>query len=143
MSLNKILLIGRVGGDPQVRDLGGNKVANFNLATSEKFKGKDGNVVESTEWHNVTVWGKLAETAEKYVAKGSLLYVEGRIKTEKYTDKEGNDRFLTRVVASSFQMLGGKSENSQPSQHVQYQNNYGSTPMPTDDDLPEGDGLPF
>ena len=137
MSLNRVMLIGRCGTDANVRTVGDQKVATFNLATSEKYKGKDGNMVESTEWHNITIWGKLAEVAEKYVTKGTQLYVEGKIKTEKYTDKEGNERFATRILASSFQLLGGKPDGAAPAQ-VRPQ----STPLingvvePMDDDLP-------
>lgn len=143
MSLNKILLIGNVGKTPEIRTVGDSKVAQFNLATTERFKGKDGNVREETEWHNVSVWGKPAEFVEKYVDKGSQIYVEGRIKTEKY-QKDGQDRFVVRVVASSVQLLGGKREGSEqkPSQPT-YQNNYGSTPMPMDDGAVDDNDLPF
>ena len=110
MSLNKIMLIGNAGQDPQIRTVGENKVANFTVATTEKYKGKDGNVVAETEWHSVVVWGKLAEVVEKYVKKGTQVYVEGKIKSEKYTDREGNDRVMVRVIASSLQLLGGKPE---------------------------------
>ena len=149
MSVNRVTLIGRVGGDANIRTVGDQKVASFNLATSEKYKGKDGNVVEQTEWHSITIWGKLAEVVEKYVTKGTQLYIEGKIKTEKYTDNAGTDKYVTRIIANTMQLLGGKSE-SQPAQQGQpvqqkptYQNKFGSTPIPNDDDLPEGDGLPF
>lgn len=142
MSVNKVILLGHVGATPNVREVGDTKVAQLNLATSEKRKGKDGNVIEETEWHNVSVWGKLAEVIEKYVDKGSQLYVEGRIKTEKYTDKSGVDRFMTRIVASSIQLIGGKKEGAAPSEEPTPR--FNTTPLPTeDDDLPEGDGLPF
>ena len=149
MSINKCILVGRVGGDVNVRTVGDQKVASFNLATSERFKGKDGNMVEQTEWHSITIWGRLAEVAEKYVTKGTQLYLEGKIKTEKYTDNEGHDKYVTRIIANTMQLLGGKPEGqpAQQSQPVQqkptYQNKFGSTPIPNDDDLPEGDGLPF
>ena len=139
MSLNKIHLIGNVGQEPQVRTAGDQKVASFTLATTEKRKDKSGNPIQETEWHNIVIWGKLAEVAEKYVTKGTALYVEGKIKTEKYT-KDGQDRYVTRVVASSFQMLGGKKEESAPApqQRPQHQ----TTPLvdgvvePDDSDLP-------
>ena len=105
MSVNKVFLIGNVGQDPQIRQVGDQKVASFNLATTEKFKGRDGNMVESTEWHNISVWGKLAEVVEKFVSKGTQLYVEGRIKTEKYT-KDGQDKFIVKIYASTLQLLG-------------------------------------
>ena len=111
MSINKVILIGHVGGTPNVRTAGDNKVANFALATTEKFKDR-----EETEWHNVAVWGKLADVIEKYVDKGSQLYVEGRIKTEKYT-KDGQDKYITRIVASAIQLLGKKeTQTEQPAQ---------------------------
>ena len=111
MSINKVILIGHVGGTPNVRTAGDNKVANFALATTEKFKDR-----EETEWHNVAVWGKLADVIEKYVDKGSQLYVEGRIKTEKYT-KDGQDKYITRIVASAIQLLGKKeTQIEQPAQ---------------------------
>ena len=110
MSLNKILIIGNVGGVPQIRTVGDQKVAQFSVATTEKRKDKTGNVISETEWHNVTFWGKTAEIAEKYVQKGTQVYVEGRIKTEKYTDKNGNEKFMTRVIGSSMQLLGSKQD---------------------------------
>lgn len=139
MSLNKIQLIGNVGQEPQVRTAGDQKVASFTLATTEKRKDKSGNPIQETEWHNIVIWGKLAEVAEKYVTKGTMLYIEGKIKTEKYT-KDGQDRFMTRIVASSFQMLGGKREESAPAPQQRQQ--YETTPIV--DDLPPDDtGLPF
>lgn len=117
MSLNKVLLIGRVGNTPQIRTVGDQKVASFSLATSEKYKGKDGNLVESTEWHNISIWGKQAEFVEKYVTSGCQLYVEGKIKTEKYTDNNGVEKYSTKIAANTLQLLGSKSENqSQPSE---------------------------
>lgn len=141
MSLNRATIIGNVGSHPNIRTAGDQKVASFNVATTEKFKGKDGNMVESTEWHSIVIWGKLAEVAEKYVTKGTQVFVEGKIKTEKYTDKEGNEKYVTRILASSLQLLGKKEGASQqaapaPAQKVQYK----STPIvagePQDDDLP-------
>lgn len=138
MSLNKILLIGNVGQDPQVRTVGDQKVATFTLATTEKRKDKSGNPIQETEWHNITIWGKLAEVAEKYVTKGTPLYVEGKIKTEKYTDKEGNEKFATRILASSFQLLGGKPDGAAPAQ-VRPQ----TTPLINGVVEPEDNDLPF
>ena len=114
MSLNKILLIGNVGQTPQVRTVGDTKVASFTLATTERYRGKDGNVREETEWHNIAVWGKLADVVEKYVDKGTQLYVEGRIKTEKYTDAQGVEKYAVKVIASSLQLLGKKEGGSAP-----------------------------
>lgn len=139
MSVNRVTLIGRVGQDPNVRAVqGGTKVANFTLATTEKFKDK-----EETEWHNVTVWNNQAEVVEKYVQKGTQLYVEGRIKTEKYT-KDGQERSIVKIVATTIQLLGKKENAPQqsapvhsPAPKVQYK----STPIPSagaddDSDLP-------
>ena len=140
MSINKVILVGRSGSEVNVRTVGDQKVASFNLATSEKFKGKDGNMVEQTEWHSITIWGKLAEVAEKYVTKGTQLYLEGKIKTEKYTDSEGHDKYVTRIIANTMQLLGGKPEG-QSAQQTPTQQQPKTTPMPypvvTDDsDLP-------
>lgn len=144
MSLNKILLIGNVGQDPQIRTAGENKVASLTLATTEKRKDKTGNVISETEWHNVVIWGKLADVVEKYVSKGSQLYVEGKIKTEKYTDKEGTDRYSTKVYASSLQLLGGRPEGQTSHPRPETQNT-SSVPHPiTVDDVPDDDSdLPF
>lgn len=145
MSLNKVMLIGRVGSNPQIRTAGEQKVASFSLATSEKYKGKDGNLVESTEWHNISIWGKLAEVVEKYVTSGSQLYVEGKIKTEKYTDKEGAEKFITKILGSSLQLLGSKSESpAQPQQEQKRFDPHAVKTTPIVDDLPEDDTeLPF
>lgn len=144
MSLNKVQLIGYTAKPADIRVVGESKVASFSLATTEKYRGKDGNTVENTEWHNVVIWGKLAEVAEKYIQKGTLLYVEGKLKTEKYTDKDGIERFTTKVRADSLQLLGGKPDTqSQPAQsQPASENRYGSTPMSTVDDMPDDD-LPF
>ena len=110
-SLNKIILIGRVGKDPETKFLSsGDQVANFSLATSEKWTSKTGEKQEETEWHNCVAFRKLAEVIGQWVRKGALIYVEGRIKTEKWTDKEGNDRYSTKVYADKMQMLGGRQE---------------------------------
>lgn len=136
MSVNSVMLIGRVGNNPQVRNVGDSKVATFSLATSENYKGKDGNWVESTEWHTIVAWNKLAEKAEKIVTSGAQLYVNGKIKTEKYTDKEGKERFATKIFANDIQLLGGKKEDSVTQQKPQ------NSPSPFDDD-DNGDDMPF
>ena len=144
MSVNKVFLIGNVGQDPQIRQVGDQKVASFNLATTEKFKGRDGNMVESTEWHNISVWGKLAEVVEKFVSKGTQLYVEGKIKTEKYTDKEGNDRFITKINATSLQLLGGKKDGATQDGQAKKFDPHAAKTTPIVDDLPpDDDQLPF
>ena len=112
-SLNKVMLIGNLGKDPEVRfTASGQAVASFSLATSEKFKGKSGEWEERTEWHNITLWGKLAEIAGEYLSKGKTIYVEGRLQTRKWQDKSGNDRYTTDIVGDKMQMLSPKGERS-------------------------------
>lgn len=116
MSVNKVILIGNVGQEPDVRDLdNGTKVANFSLATSERgYTLKNGTQVpERTEWHNIVVWRGLAEVVEKYVAKGDKLYIEGKIRTRSYEDKQGVKRYVTEVYADNLEMLGGPKGNTQ------------------------------
>ena len=117
MSVNKVILVGNVGKDPEVKHLENDlSFAKFPMATSERFKTKTGDRAERTEWHNVIVWRGLAKVVEDYVKKGSQLYIEGRIQTRKYQDKDGNDRYITEIVADNMQMLGRKgSEESAPS----------------------------
>ena len=108
-SLNRALLIGNVGNDPEIRTLNNNeKVASFRLATTERYKDRNGDVKENTEWHQIVAWGKMADIVEKFVKKGSQLYVEGKITTRKWTDKDGNDRFTTEIRAEGIQILGKK-----------------------------------
>ena len=110
MSVNKAILIGHLGKDPEVRYMpSGEAVANVTLATSETWKDKSGVKQEKTEWHNIVFFKRLAEIVGEYLKKGSLIYVEGRITTEKWTDKEGRDRYTTKIVANEMKMLGGKS----------------------------------
>lgn len=121
-SLNKVMLIGNLGKDPEVRfTASGQAVAGFSLATSEKFKGKTGEWEERTEWHNITLWGKLAEIAGEYLSKGKTIFVEGRLQTRKWQDKSGNDRYTTEIVGDKMQMLspkgerrGGETSSAQP-----------------------------
>lgn len=116
-SVNKAILIGNLGRDPEVRYLpDGGAVANISLATSETWKDKSGERQEKTEWHRVSFFGKLAEIVGEYLKKGSQIYVEGRIQTRKWQDKEGNDRYTTEVVADRMQMLGGAREGGNPGQ---------------------------
>jgi single-strand DNA-binding protein len=113
MSVNKATLIGHLGKDPEVRYLpSGEAVANVTLATSETWKDKSGEKQEKTEWHNVVFFKRLAEIVGEYLKKGSLIYVEGRITTEKWQDKEGKDRYTTKIVASEMKMLGGRPSGS-------------------------------
>jgi single-strand DNA-binding protein len=110
-SLNKVMLIGNLGKDPEVRYTGsGTAVASFSLATSEKFKNKNGEWEERTEWHNITLWARLAEIAGEYLAKGKTVYIEGRLQTRKWQDRDGKDRYTTEIVGEKMQMLSGKGE---------------------------------
>lgn len=110
-SLNKVMLIGNLGKDPEVRyTAAGTAVASFSLATSEKFKNKNGEWEEKTEWHNVTLWARLAEIAGEYLAKGKTVYIEGRLQTRKWQDRDGKDRYTTEVVGEKMQMLSGKGD---------------------------------
>jgi single-strand DNA-binding protein len=108
MSVNKAILVGNLGRDPEVRfTAGGKAVANFRIATSEVFSDAQGQRQERTEWHNIVVWGKQAETCGQYLQKGRQVYIEGSIRTRQYDDKEGNKRYITEVVAQRVQFLGG------------------------------------
>ena len=106
-SLNKALLIGNLGSDPEVRTLpSGSKVATFNIATTESYKNKDGEKVENTEWHRVTAWGKTAEIIEKYVTKGKEIAIDGKLTHRSYDDKDGTKRYVTEVVVNDLLLLG-------------------------------------
>lgn len=110
MSVNKVILVGRVGRDPEVREAGSTKVANIALATSERYKDKEGKPQEKTEWHRVTIWGALAGVVEQYVTQGTQLYIEGKNQTRKWQDDKGQDRYTTEVVVNqggTMKMLGG------------------------------------
>lgn len=107
-SVNKVILVGNLGSDPEIRQTnGGQPVANMRIATSESYTDKSGQRVESTEWHTVTAWGKTAELCGQYLAKGRQVYIEGKIKTREYTDRDGNDRKAFEVVAKEVTFLGG------------------------------------
>ena len=111
--INKVILVGHLGKDPEVRHLeGGTTLVNFPLATSETYT-KDGKKVEQTEWHNIVMWRGLADVAAKYLQKGKLVYIEGKIRSRNYEDKEGNKRYITEIVAENFNMLGRKNEKEQ------------------------------
>lgn len=113
MSLNKVILIGRLGRDPEVRYMpNGKAVCNFSVATSETWNDRNGQRVERTEWHNITMYRKLAEIAGQYLKKGGLVYLEGRIQSRKYQGKDGIERTAYDIVANEMKMLGGRNENS-------------------------------
>ena len=110
-SLNKVMIIGRLGCDPEVRyTQGGNAVCNFRVATTEAWKDKEGERQEKTEWHRIVVWGRQAETCGEYLQKGRSVYLEGRIQTREWEDKEGNKRWTTEVNADRVLFLGGRDD---------------------------------
>ncbi len=142
--VNKVILVGNLGKDPEVRHLeNGASVANFSIATSETYKDKNGNRQEQTEWHNVVLWRGLAQIAEKYLRKGSQIYVEGKLKTRSWQDKDGNTRYTTEVVGDQMTMLGGRPSggNDVPAPKAANEpvKNSGSADISSDD----ADDLPF
>ncbi len=109
--VNKVILIGNLGADPEIKYLdSGVAVANFRIATTENYKNKQGERVSQTEWHNIVLWRGLAEVAEKWLKKGSSVYIEGKIRTRKWEDKEGNTRYNTEIMADNMTMLGKKPD---------------------------------
>ena len=138
--VNKVILIGNLGKDPEVRHLdNGVAVANFSLATTESYTNKQGDRVNQTEWHNIVLWRGLADIAEKYLKKGNSVYIEGKISTRKWEDKEGNARYSTDIIADKMTMLGTKQGNTTSSMSNQV------TETPTEDPHEESgnDDLPF
>lgn len=151
-SVNKVILIGNLGADPEVRHTDTNQVvANLRIATNRKYTNRSGDKVEETEWHSVVMWGRLAEIAENYLSKGRNVYIEGRLRTRKWQDQNGNDRYSTEVIADNMVMLGGKrteegatypSPKSAPEpakEPAPAKEQAGDDPMPADeptDDLP-------
>ncbi|MGB1039500.1 MAG: single-stranded DNA-binding protein [Flavobacteriales bacterium] len=141
--VNKVILIGNLGKDPEVRHLeSGAVVANFPIATSETYKDrKTGERITQTEWHNVVIWRGLAEVAEKYLKKGNSVYIEGKLRTRSWDDKEGNKRYTTEVVADNMTMLGGKQDGGS-GDAGQNSSSSGSAESTAFDDDSSGD-LPF
>jgi single-strand DNA-binding protein len=114
-SVNKVILVGNLGRDPEVRYMpNGDPIANITIATSSKYKSKTGEMVEETEWHRVSFFGKLAEIVGQYLKKGRSVYIEGRIKTRRYTDKDGIEKFATDIIANEMQMLGSREGMGEP-----------------------------
>lgn len=144
--VNKVILVGNLGSDPQVRYTpGGQAVANFNIATSERFNNKAGEKEERTEWHRIVAWGKLAEICQQYLKKGKQVYIEGRLQTRQWEDQQGQKRQTTEIVAQNMQMLGRVGESGGPGGpgggDFAPQDFGGAEPAPqgaatTDDDLP-------
>lgn len=111
--VNKVILVGRLGGDPEIRyTQSGAGVANFNIATSESWTDKEGQKQEKTEWHRIVVWGKMAETCAQYLSKGRQVFVEGRLQTRQWDDKDGNKRYTTEVIANTVQFLDRGQDNA-------------------------------
>lgn len=143
MSVNQVILLGRCGRDPEVRTIGQNnsKVAQFSLCTGGKYQTKDGREVDDTAWHNIVAWRNLAETAEKYIRKGSQVLVVGHISYREYTDNAGNKKYVTDIVADKIELCGGKQDNQSssspaPQQRVplyQQATQMPAAPEPTDD----------
>lgn len=129
--LNKVILIGRLGRDPETRYMpNGEAVCNFSVATSEKYTDKNGQRQEATEWHNVTMYRKLAEIAGKYLTKGSQVYIEGKIQSRKYTDKNGVERTAYDIIANELKMLGGNAQTlAQKPQPAQAQEDIDDVPF--------------
>lgn len=133
-SLNKVMLIGNLGGDPEVRSTqSGQQVATLNVATSESWKDASGAKQERTEWTRVVLWGRLAEVAGQYLEKGSKVYIEGSLSTRKYTDKNGVEKYATEVKGRELVMLGGKGGGGNPGRQPPLQDDPGSD---FDDDIP-------
>ena len=135
--VNKAILVGNLGKDPEIRTLdSGAKVATFSLATTESYKDKEGNRVENTEWHNIVLWRGLADVAERFLKKGNSVYVEGRIKTRSWDDKDGNKRYTTEIVGDNMTMLGGKPGGGKGDQGPSMVNEPAAPASSPDDDLP-------
>lgn len=116
MSVNKVMLIGNLGRDPEIRyTTSGQAVANFTLATTEKYTNKAGDKQEDTEWHRIVAWGRLAEICGEYLTKGRMVYIEGSIRTRSWEDKDGNTKWTTEIIARNMQMLGGQGTRSESS----------------------------
>ena len=147
-SLNKVMLIGNLGKDPEVRyTASGTAVASFSLATSERFKSKSGEWEDKTEWHNITLWGRLAEIAGEYLSKGKTVYIEGRLQTRKWQDRDGKDRYTTEIVGEKMQMLSGRGEGGgggrQGGGRPSGQDEYGGAPSYEEPVFNPDDDIPF
>ncbi len=151
--LNKAILIGNLGADPETRYMqDGTCVCNIRIATTERFKDRNGERQERTEWHRVVLWGKLGEIANQYLRKGSQVYIEGKIETRKWTDRDGNDRYSTDIRANEMKMLGGRGEGAPRASGASAAPASNSKPAKADDpfadspafnDVPADDDIPF
>jgi single-strand DNA-binding protein len=147
-SVNKVILVGNLGRDPEVRYMAnGEAVANFSIATSESYKDKSGQKVEQTEWHSIVMFRKLAEIAEKYLKKGSTVYIEGKIQTEKYIGKDGAEKTAVKIIANEMKMLGGRSDSGQqhqePYQREQSRHQQAKADAYQDNSFGFDDSVPF
>lgn len=138
--INRVTILGNVGQQPKIKKGDGYTIANFSVATSKKWKNKNGDKTEHTEWHNVVIYNRLAEIVEQYVNKGDKIYIEGEIKTSKYKDKEGIERSKTEIIGNVMQMLGGNKNKSEqeenPYKQAQDQNDQYQQEPPLEDDIP-------
>jgi single-strand DNA-binding protein len=140
--INKVILIGRLGADPEVKTItGGNNVARLSLATSENWTDREGQKQERTEWHRVVVWGKLAELCGKYLSKGRQVYVEGRLQTRSWEDNQGQKKYSTEIVANTVQFLGANQPAAQQNQGDQEFGVQNFGPEPAFDN--SADEIPF
>jgi single-strand DNA-binding protein len=131
MSVNKVILLGRLGQDPELKYTpGGSAVCNFSLATTEAWTDKQGQKQEKTEWHRVVVWGKLAELCNQYLAKGRQAFLEGRLQTRSWDDKDGNKRYTTEILASTVQFIGGATANNNANAGANIDTSYAQTAAP-------------
>lgn len=136
-SVNKVILVGRLGQDPEVRfTQGGTAVANLRIATDETWKDQSGERQQRTEWHTVVLWRRLAEISGQYLSKGRLVYIEGKLQTRSWQDREGNKRYSTEVQADNMVMLGGRSEEGQAAPAAQPAAAASSDSGTSDDDIP-------
>ncbi len=139
--INKVILVGRLGKDPEVRFTpSGQAVAKFTVATTEKWRDQQGQMQERTEWHNIVVWGKQAETCGQYLSKGRQVFIEGRIQSRSYDDKDGNKRYITEIVAQNVKFLGGSEGGGRSAEAGQPlppgEPSGGPLPPLDDDDIP-------
>ena len=136
--INKVILVGNLGSDPELRYTGsGVAVTSFRVATTERWKGQDGQMQEQTEWHSIVAWRRLAEICGEHLRKGSRVYIEGKLQTRKYQDQSGNDRWTTEIVAREMKMLSPRSESGAGGgQSGGHGGGYEPPPMPPDDDVP-------
>ncbi len=144
-SLNKAMIIGRLGQDPEVRYTQSNTaVATISVATTEKYKDRNGELQENTEWHRVVAWGRLAEICQEYLKKGSLVYFEGPIQTREWEDKDGQKRYTTEIKALSMQMLDSRGSSGGSNPNPQAKNNKSAAAVEIDDQFDDmDDDLPF